>query len=120
MFTEYVESLWTAGRRSVADLTAEEMAKATALWCRHRPVDAESAVLTDTHVEDRVAHRLFEYFDALAAGDIKAAQVAETGLSAMLTNVARQHVEAHIKRVFELNTYLSDFLRRVEPAKDVA
>ena len=52
--------------------------------------------------------------------DIKAAQVAETGLSAMLTNVARQHVEAHIKRVFELNTYLSDFLRRVEPAKDVA
>lgn len=109
MFREYVECLWGTGRRRVEDLTQQEVARATALWCQFRPVDAAVAVQHDVHVQERVAHRLADYFHAIASQDLKHAQTCERGLSSMLTNVARQECEAYIRSTFQTNAYLERF-----------
>ncbi|MGE0289555.1 MAG: hypothetical protein AB7P16_24975 [Bradyrhizobium sp.] len=109
MFTLYIDDLWSQGARSFADLTQEQVAHAISLWCRSRPCDASLAVTTDCHVQDRVASRLADYFHAIASQDIKQAMACERGLSALLTNAARQDVERYIEKTFSVNGYLERF-----------
>lgn len=116
MFEAFIESLWTAGRRRYEDLQAAEVARAVALWCQHQPIDAQS-VTEDPHVQDRIAHRLFEYFDALATGEATVAHRAELGLSQLFTAAARADVERRIRRHFETNARLCEFLMAVRPVR---
>lgn len=116
MLDVYIESLWVAGRRAYEDLTAFEVARAVALWCKHQPTDAQS-VSDDPHVQDRIAHRLFEYFDALATGEATIAHRAELGLSQLFTATARADVEKRIRRHFDTNARLREFLAAVRPVR---
>lgn len=119
MYRTYIESLWTSGRRSFADVTVGEFARAVALWCQDRPFDAQDLPL-DQHVQDRIAHRLHEYFSAIADGLQLTALSAQVGLSELLLAAARRTVEADIRRHFETNRRLAEFLREIKPASEVA
>jgi hypothetical protein len=115
----YIESLWAAGRRRFEDVTAGEMARAVALWCKWQPVDAECLSL-DPHVADRIAHRLFEYFDAVAEGESTTAHRAELGISQLWTAAAREAVERDIRRHFQTDQMLAAFLQGIRPSEGVA
>lgn len=109
-YRDFIESLWGVGRREYGDLTQEEVARAIAYWCQHHPIDCVDDVTTDEHVQARLAHRLFEYFDALAGGQILTAKTAQLGVSSLLEHVARQRVEADIRRHFDTNRRLAELL----------
>lgn len=116
MFEAFIESLWVSGRRRFEDLTTAEVSRAVAMWCQYRPIDTQS-VTEDRHVQDRIAHRLFEYFDALATGEATVAHRAELGLSQLFTAAARADVERRIRRHFETNARLREFLTAVRPVR---
>jgi hypothetical protein len=109
-YRQYVESLYASGRREFGDLTQDEVARAIAYWCQSHPIDCVDDVTTDEHVQARLAHRLFEYFDALASGQVLTAKTAQLGVSSLLEHVARQRVEADIRRHFDTNRRLAELL----------